>query len=41
MKLAILSRGKNIYSTKRLVEEAEKHGHEVLLLDHMKCVLGI
>jgi len=41
MKLAILSRGKNIYSTKRLVEAAEKRGHEVLQLDHMKCVLGI
>ena len=41
MKLAILSRGKNIYSTKRLVEAAENRGHEVLQLDHMKCVLGI
>src|SRR6201987_5851552 len=41
MKLAILSPGKNIYSTKRLVEAAENRGHEVLLLDHMKCVLGI
>jgi ribosomal protein S6--L-glutamate ligase len=41
MKLAILSRGKTIYSTKRLVEAAEKRGHEVLQLDHMKCVLGI
>src|ERR1700758_5556784 len=41
MKLAILSRGKTIYSTKRLVEAAENRGHEVLLLDHMKCVLGI
>src|SRR5450631_4221472 len=41
MKLVILSRGKNIYSTKRLVEAAESRGHEVLILDHMKCVLGI
>jgi len=41
MKLAILSRGKAIYSTHRLVEAAEKRGHEVLVLDHMKCVLGI
>jgi len=41
MKLAILSRGKTIYSTKRLVEAAEKRGHEVLQLDRMKCVLGI
>ncbi len=41
MKIAILSRGKNIYSTKRLIEAAEKRGHEPLLLDHMKCVLVI
>ncbi len=41
MKIAILSRGKNIYSTKRLIEAAEQRGHEPLLLDHMKCVLVI
>lgn len=41
MKIAILSRSKNIYSTAQLVEAAEKRGHEVLLLDHMKCVLVI
>jgi len=41
MKIAILSRNKNLYSTKRLVEAAELRGHEVVLLDHMKCVLVI
>jgi ribosomal protein S6--L-glutamate ligase len=41
MKIAILSRNKNLYSTKRLIEAAETRGHEVLLLDHMKCVLVI
>lgn len=41
MKIAILSRGKNIYSTAQLVEAAEKRGHEALVLDHMKCVLVI
>jgi ribosomal protein S6--L-glutamate ligase len=41
MKIAILSRNKNLYSTKRLVEAAELRGHEVMLLDHMKCVLVI
>ena len=41
MKIAILSRGKNIYSTKRLIESAEQRGHEPILLDHMKCVLVI
>lgn len=41
MKIAILSRNKNLYSTKRLLESAELRGHEVVLLDHMKCVLVI
>lgn len=41
MKIAILSRSRNIYSTGQLIEAAEKRGHEVLLLDHMKCVLVI
>ncbi|MDO9000131.1 MAG: 30S ribosomal protein S6--L-glutamate ligase [Bacteroidota bacterium] len=41
MKIAILSRNKNLYSTKRLIEAAEIRGHEALLLDHMKCVLVI
>jgi ribosomal protein S6--L-glutamate ligase len=41
MKIAVLSRNKNLYSTKRLIEAGEKRGHEMLLLDHMKCVLVI
>lgn len=41
MKIAILSRNKSLYSTKRLIEAAEVRGHEVVLLDHMKCVLVI
>ncbi len=41
MKIAILSRNKNLYSTKRLIEAAEQRGHEVIVLDHMKCVLVI
>ncbi len=41
MKIAILSRNKNLYSTKRLIEAGEQRGHEIVLLDHMKCVLVI
>ncbi|MCC6691380.1 MAG: 30S ribosomal protein S6--L-glutamate ligase [Bacteroidia bacterium] len=41
MKLVILSRNPKLYSTKRLVEAGQKNGHEVVLLDHMKCVLVI
>ncbi|HQQ93388.1 MAG TPA: 30S ribosomal protein S6--L-glutamate ligase [Bacteroidia bacterium] len=41
MKIAILSRDKNLYSTRRLIEAGEKRGHDMVLLDHMKCVLII
>lgn len=41
MKIAILSRSPEAYSTKRLVEEGKKRGHEVLVIDHLKCVLVI
>lgn len=41
MKIAILSRRSNLYSTRRLVESAKKRGHEVIVLDHLKCVLLI
>lgn len=39
MKIAILSRNKKLYSTRRLVEAAEIRGHEVHVLDHTKCYI--
>ncbi len=41
MKIAILSRNPNLYSTKRLVEAGKKRGHEMVVLDHLRCVLVI
>lgn len=41
MKIAILSRNPDLYSTKRLVEAGKKRGHEIVVLDHLKCVLVI
>jgi ribosomal protein S6--L-glutamate ligase len=41
MKIAILSRNPNLYSTKRLVEAGQKRGHDITVLDHLKCVLVI
>ena len=41
MKLGILSRSKKIYSTRRLVEAAEKRGHEVKIVDVLKCYVNI
>ncbi len=37
MKIFVLSVGENIYSTKRLVEEAEERGHDVRVVNHTKC----
>jgi ribosomal protein S6--L-glutamate ligase len=41
MKILILSRGKDLYSTKRLVEAAEQHGHEVQVIDYTRCYINI
>lgn len=41
MKIVILSRNPNLYSTKRLVEAGEQRKHEMLVLDHTKCDLVI
>jgi ribosomal protein S6--L-glutamate ligase len=37
MKIAILSKGPGNYSTKRLVEEARKRGHEVQVINYILC----
>ncbi len=41
MNIAILSRNAKLYSTRRLKEAGEKRGHNVEIIDHMKCVLFI
>lgn len=41
MKIAILSRNPNLYSTKRLVEAAEALGHVAHVIDHLKCNIEI
>ena len=41
MRLAILSNGNANYSTKRLVEEAEKRGHEVKVIKYKNCYLAL
>jgi len=37
MKIVVLSRNPNLYSTKRLVEAAAKRDHKVEVIDHLKC----
>lgn len=41
MRIAILSRNAKLYSTRRLVEAAELRGHDVEVLDHLKCYMDI
>lgn len=41
MRIAILSNGNANYSTKRLVEEAEKKGHEVKVIKYKNCYLSL
>jgi len=41
MKIVILSRNPNLYSTKRLVEAAQKRKHEVEIIDPLKCEIII
>ena len=41
MKIAILSNGPGNYSTKRLVEEAKKRGHEVRVIKYKNCYLAL
>ena len=39
MKIAVLSRNPDLYSTKRIVEAGQLRGHEMLVVDHSKCML--
>ncbi len=41
MKIAILSNGNANYSTKRLVEEAEKRGHKVKVIKYKNCYIAL
>lgn len=41
MKIAILSRNKNLYSTRRLKEAGQARGHEVDIIDTLHCYMDI
>jgi len=41
MKIAVLSRNTELYSTRRLVEAAKKLGHEVRVIDTLRCYMTI
>jgi ribosomal protein S6--L-glutamate ligase len=41
MKIGLLSRNATLYSTNRLKEAAEERGHEVRVIDYLRCVMDI
>jgi ribosomal protein S6--L-glutamate ligase len=41
MKIGVLSREKSLYSTQRLIEAAEQRGHEVEVIDALRCYMNI
>ncbi|MDH3463855.1 MAG: 30S ribosomal protein S6--L-glutamate ligase, partial [Acidimicrobiia bacterium] len=41
MKIAILSRNPSLYSTKRLKNAATERGHEVAVVDYLRCYMDI
>jgi ribosomal protein S6--L-glutamate ligase len=41
MKIAILSRNAELYSTKRLVEAAQERGHQVQVIDPLTCYINV
>jgi ribosomal protein S6--L-glutamate ligase len=41
MKICVLSRNASLFSTKRLVEEGLKHGHDMSVVDYLDCNIMI
>ena len=41
MKILVLSRNQNLYSTRRIINSAEKLGHEVRVVDYLRCYMNI
>ncbi len=41
MKIGVLSRNGRLYSTRRLVEAAAERGHEVQVVDYLRCYMDI
>jgi len=41
MKIALLSRNRHLYSTRRIIEAAEQRGHVVKVIDVLRCYMNI
>jgi ribosomal protein S6--L-glutamate ligase len=41
MRILILSRKRSLYSTSRLIEAGQKRGHEIIVIDYLRCYMDI
>src|SRR5690606_26066039 len=41
VKICILSRNKDLYSTRRLVEASRERNHDPLVIDYLRCYINI
>ena len=41
MKIALLSRNRNLYSSRRIIEAAEQRGHEIKVIDVLRAYMNI
>ena len=41
MKIAVMSRNGKLYSTRRLVEAAKARGHEIRVIDTLRCYMNV
>ena len=41
MKIALLSRNRKLYSSRRIIEAAEERGHEVKVIDVLRAYMNI
>ncbi len=41
MKIAVLSTEPTLYSTRRLVEAGQKRGHDIQVIDYLRCYMNI
>ena len=41
MRIGLLSRNANLYSTTRIKQAAEERGHEIRVIDYLRCVMDI
>ena len=41
MKIALLSRNRKLYSSRRIIEAAEQRGHEIMVIDVLRAYMNI